>query len=154
MKIRKARTRDIDELSKLFSAYLKEEEGFVNVGVWDRKKDKKSVVKFIKTFLKKRNKTILVADNGKLVGFLFVTFEKMPEIFEIKLFAVLNKLYVLPNFRGKKISSKLKNEFFMLCKKKEVGAIYLHVAVNNKVSKIYKKWGLEDEYMMMVKKLK
>ena len=116
---------------------------------------KKDLIKHCKEHIRKRNEVLLVAEDGdKIIGFLLGSIKKRPSIFKLKRIGHLDELYVNRRYRGKGISSKLKDEFFKWLKKKEIKYVNLDViTLNKKAIKIYKKWGFNDHLIDMVRKL-
>ena len=81
--------------------------------------------------------------NGKSVGHMVVSIKKNFPIFEMEHYGRINTVYIKKDFRGKGISSKLKDEAFKWFKSKNINRVSLNVSSDNKQALVaYKKWGL------------
>ena len=159
MKIRKATKKDISEIINLlkeYEKYMYKIDNSKNPWIKRKKNIDKIIEKDILQVIKSKNDDIVVAEIDKsLVGFIWFSKEKPNWIHKIKSTGKINYMFVLPKFRGKSISSKLKNETLKWFKKNQVKWIGLNVHNNNpKSHKIYKKWGFEDYEIEMWKSLK
>jgi len=76
----------------------------------------------------------------------------MEKIMRTKKICSLKELYVIPEYRGKKIASKLMREMCKLAREK-TNVFTFHVSPNNKKAiTIYEKWSFRPSYLCMVKK--
>ncbi len=161
MKIRKAINEDVDELVKLYILYNKDLEKITpkRNQYFNKKKVtynfeiKKSITKTLKD---KSSIILIVEENGKLVGTVsgWVTEIKSDLFNDTTKFGYLQYLFVLPKYRNKGLSSKLKNKLFDWFKEKGCNFIRLDVASTNPAIKAYEKWGFEVDSLKMIKQLK
>jgi ribosomal protein S18 acetylase RimI-like enzyme len=98
---------------------------------------------------------ILVAEHEeKIIGFIkFITLENRPLESDIKC-SLLSLMYVVPEFRRKRIASELMNRVFEYVKSKGVTHVRLNVLTSNiPAMNLYKKMGFQDYSIIMRKKL-
>ena len=98
---------------------------------------------------------ILVAEHEeKIIGFIkFITLENRPLESDIKC-SLLSLMYVVPEFRRKRIASELMNRVFEYVKSKGVTHVRLNVlTLNIPAMNLYKKMGFQDYSIIMRKKL-
>ena len=99
---------------------------------------------------------ILVAEHEeKIIGFIkFITLENRALESDIKC-SLLSLMYVVPEFRRKRIASELMNRVFEYVKSKGVTHVRLNVLTSNiPAMNLYKKMGFQDYSIIMRKKLK
>ena len=97
-----------------------------------------------------------VAENeGKLVGVMLGTTNSDYEYFKKQNYADLCVLYILPEFQGMGIASRLKEKFLDFIKEKGYKKFVIGVLKdNNKARKVYEKWGGKlDEYSSFITKV-
>lgn len=155
IEVRKASMQDIKQLVKLSTLYEKEEGRIAGRNdVWRTKQDKKLIAKDISEWIRGKNNYFLVAvDKNKIIGFFKATIFRMPKIMKTKKICSLKELYVLPEYRSKKIASKLMDKIYKLARKK-TRVFSIHLSPNNKKAlAIYSKWDFKPSYLCMVKKI-
>ena len=94
-------------------------------------------------------------DNSKVVGVMLGTTNSDYEHFKSQGYADLCVLYVLPEYQGQGIASKLKEIFLDFAKEKGYDKFVIGVLKeNHKARLIYEKWGGKlDEYASFITKL-
>ena len=154
IKIRKATKKDIPQLAKLSIEFAREHPQKQPFR-WTLKR--KEHEKTIKGFLKQNRRVIFVAEDektGKLVGLLITSMWVMPYVNIIKKIANVEDLFVIKKYRGKGISSQLKDASFKWARAKGAKYVALFVSMaNKKAIKVYRKWQFANLYFYMVKKL-
>jgi len=95
-----------------------------------------------------RGTIILAYENSKVVGYICGTIEE--DTYEKT--GHIGEVFVLKEFRGKGISTALKDEFLSFLKKKEILVCRIDVNPDNPAQESYKKWGFKiDKYRMSLK---
>jgi len=160
--VRKATLKDvkiIDDLSSVFIRYHDEVVLKSNPQLkphLTKKKNSSNIFKkFVVKNIKSRNGLVLIAeDDEKPIGYSLSYIKDNIPIFAIEKIGYLSDLYVDKKYRGKKISSKFKDEVFKWLKKKGIKHVSICAYVNNPLAlKIYKKWGFFDYHMELRMKL-
>ncbi|PIU75640.1 hypothetical protein COS75_03205 [Candidatus Pacearchaeota archaeon CG06_land_8_20_14_3_00_35_12] len=155
IKIRKATKKDIPQIIRLCIEFAREQPQKQPFR-WTLKR--KEHEKTIKGFLKQSRRAIFVAEDreakGKLVGLLITSMWVMPYVNIIKKIANVEDLFVIKKYRGKGISSQLKDASFKWARAKGAKYVSLFVSMaNKKAIKVYRKWQFAHRYLYMVKKL-
>jgi ribosomal protein S18 acetylase RimI-like enzyme len=91
---------------------------------------------------------IILAIEGEILGHI------IGEIVEsnYERFGEITEIFVKKEYRGRHISTKLKNEFIEFLKLKKVNLCRIDVNPNNPAQNIYKKWGFKvDKYRMSLR---
>jgi len=149
--IRKAKLKDINsildlEKNLLNSAYeIMNEFTPENLIDFDLKEDyEKFLINYIKGRIFSKNDAIFIAEkDGKAVGHMIISKKKSYPIFKMEYYGRINTVFIKKEFRGKNISTKLKNEAINWFKKKGINRVSLNVLPDNKRAiESYKKWGL------------
>lgn len=134
MKITKATTQHLAELTKLFNGYRV---------FYKQESDLEATEKFLKARLENEESIILIAlDDGENgLGFtqLYPTFSSV----SMQRFYILNDLYVLPTLRGQGIGESLLNAAKNLAKTNNWKGLALETATDNPAQKLYEKLGWE-----------
>jgi GNAT superfamily N-acetyltransferase len=162
MIIRKAKLKDapaVLELWKEFMGYQAEmlaEKDYRMKPHLEKKKNAPEIFfKYLNKCLKSKDYLVNVAeDKGKLVGYNLLGIKNNVPIFRIEKTGHFHDLFVKKEYRGKKISSMLKEEAVKWFKKK--GVKYLSIDVysgNEHAHNIYKKWGFFDYHIGMRKRI-
>ncbi|MEW6295223.1 MAG: GNAT family N-acetyltransferase [Candidatus Diapherotrites archaeon] len=111
--------------------------------------------KFLKKNLKSKNSAVFLAEmDGMPAGYTLIFIKENIPIYKLEKFGYISDLFVKKEFRGKNISSKLKEKAIEWFKKK--GLKHASIALwsdNTKAHSIYKKWGFFDQHIEMRKKL-
>jgi GNAT superfamily N-acetyltransferase len=148
--IRKAKVKDIDVIVNFEKKLIKSADDIMNNYCPKHCVDyrlKKDYGEILSTYIKGRiyskNDAVFIAElNGKPVGHMIISIKKSHPIFKMERYGRINTVYIEEGFRGKGISSKLKNEAFQWFKKKGIHRVSLNVVLENeKALRAYKKWG-------------
>ena len=110
----------------------------------------KKSVKFIKDeFNEYLKQIILLSIEGKeLAGYLIGQIEK--KLYEK--YGYIIEVFTKKKFRGRKISTKLKNNFLEVLRGKGINLCRVEVKPDNPAQKVYKKWGFKiDKHRMRLK---
>ena len=160
MIIRKARLKDVETLISAWKEFVSEHDSIV-IGKSPEKEKRRRLIKgfvekkkrdFQKRIRSKNSIVFLAVKNNEIIGFSINTIKKYDELFKLKQYGYMDDLYVKPEFRGKKVSSQLKEEAIKWFKEKGMKHASLGFnSENSKAHKIYKKWGFCDEYTEMMK---
>lgn len=150
MKIRKAKVKDFPEYYRLFRLIIRTHEeiflnGFLLEMVSLTKDHKKYLKKEFRQYIYSKNKTLLFAEeNNKIIGLIGGTIAKYPKYYKANKEGFVDSLYVIKEFRGKRISTQLKNQLFSWFKEKKMKYVGLEVLDKNyHAQKIYQKWGFK-----------
>ena len=161
MKIRKATKKDFEEMweievedRKYHKKITDKKYSLLNKGNID-KKAKLEFIRWRKEDLKDKNKILLVAEDGEVMGHLKGSFSKWDWSDNPPKIITLNSIGVLSKYRKKGIATKLIKKLEEYAKKKDVKFISLgHWIKNNIAHELYKKNKFEDFRLKMVKELK
>ena len=87
---------------------------------------------------------IFIAEfNGEVVGHMIISVKKNFPIFKMKYYGRINTVFIKKEFRGKNISSKLKDEAINWFKRKGINRVSLNVdPYNKRTINVYNTWGL------------
>lgn len=99
---------------------------------------------FIRGRIFSKNDAIFIAEfDGEVIGHMIISIKKNFPIFKMNHYGRINTVFIKKEFRGKNISSKLKDEAINWFKKKGINRVSLNVDPNNKRAiNAYNKWGL------------
>ncbi len=150
MKIRKARKSDLKEYLKL---KRQEEKDYSEITKQKITYPKDNVMKkeFDKNLSSKSCLILVVEENKNLIGYMHGTFFKNA----YSNGGYIEDIFVLKEFRKKKIATKLINEFIKILKQKKYKRIQLSVnSKNTRAIKLYKKLGFELYHYDFKKELK
>jgi len=102
-----------------------------------------------------KNATIFIAEfEGTIAGYCLITLKKTILIFKIEKMGYVSDLFVKEEFRGKEVSSKLKEEAFRWFREK--GITHTSICVdpyNDQALSIYRKWGYREFMVEMRMKI-
>jgi len=147
MIVRKARINDVPEivnLGVLLVSTFKDEYGSKFLEYLKKKPNYKDMLdEYFSKKIRSRNAVIHVAeDNGKVVGYSLSYLAKEVPIYLIDMTGYLSDIYVLPEYRGKGISSMLKDAAFDWFRKKDLTHASIKTySINEKAKSIYRHWG-------------
>jgi GNAT superfamily N-acetyltransferase len=132
MKITKATTEHLPELTKLFDAYRV---------FYEQESDFAAAEKFLKERLEKDESIIYIAldNDGKGLGFtqLYPTFSSV----SMQQFYILNDLFVVPEIREKGIGESLLKMAQNISKANNWKGLALETATDNPAQKLYERLG-------------
>ena len=144
MKIRKGKTSDLKELYSILNKAPELAVGGVKETY--SKQWIKSVLSKNKT-----NLVLIMEDKREIIGFLISHY-----LIDVRQ-AILNDIYVKPNYRDRGVASKLFNEYKKIIRKLGINLITGLVLINNKkIQKFNKKWGFKrgNKFYFYYKRLK
>ncbi len=162
MIVRKALVEDIPEILKLAGFLVnstKTEHWTEDAAYLEQEEKKPDYLENLKEFFLKKihseNALLLVCETeGKLVGYSLCYIAKEMPIYVIDKTGYLSDLYILPEYRGKGISTKFKDAAFDWFKKKGITHASVKTRIVNKKSKeIYKHWGFFEYSVSFRKKI-
>ncbi|PKM92454.1 MAG: hypothetical protein CVU81_00340 [Euryarchaeota archaeon HGW-Euryarchaeota-1] len=148
--IRKIKEKDISIFLDLWKQFIKDHKNIVVKGNFLLKPHittKKNILDIFKPYLQKiiasKNSTIFLAEfEGKLVGFILLKIYPNNPLFKLDYLGTIDDLFVKKEFRGRGISSKLKDVAIVWFKKKGVAYLSVGAFADNPASlAIYEKWG-------------
>lgn len=160
MLIRKAKLSDVNKILIIWKEFIKEH-SYIIIDKSPFKKNRRELVKdyykyyekWLKNSIRSKNGFVVIVEEfGKIIGFSLCRIKKYDKLFTLRKYGSINDIYVIPNYRGKNISSLLKNEAIKWFKSNNIKHISLSVSAENIIpQKIYKKWGFSNEYIDMWK---
>jgi len=149
--IRKAKLKDINQILNFEKEILDYASNILNefnpkalVDISLRDDFEKILFDYIRGRIFSKNDTIFIAElHGEVIGHMIISVKKNFPIFKMKNYGRINTVFIKKEFRGKNISSKLKDEAINWFKKKGIDRVSLNVDPNNKRAiNAYKAWGL------------
>jgi GNAT superfamily N-acetyltransferase len=156
MNIRKAVTKDIDQLSELILDFYKEGEIIEPVIGGLNKSAKKYFRDYLKETINSKEAVIFVFEKNNIIGFIIGCVKKNEPFFKIKVFSKLTDFYVIPSERRKGIGDQLLKQFLYWSKKRKATHIFLGTLSKNKLTtKMYENKGFfefEKEYWKKINK--
>ena len=154
--IRKATTKDLDDILRLnFSLFKKEYKDFdksLNMK-WTYSKDGKT---YFKNRITKKDGFLEIAEHkGRVVGYLAGGFSKGAE-YRIKAkHAEAENMLIDKRYRGSGLGAKLMKDFIKWCKQNKVNYISVEASAGNKQAiQFYRYFGFKDYNLTLEKKLK
>ncbi|MDD2385237.1 MAG: GNAT family N-acetyltransferase [Bacteroidales bacterium] len=144
MKIRKAKQKDIEQLTKYGNILLKQHSKIDPYFTPIENADK-IYRKFLESSLNSENKLLLVAEkNEKLLGYAVAEIQTRSPIFKISKNGYINDVFVLEEFRKLGIATKFLLELKKWFKAKDIIYIELSVLANNEIGKkTWEKFGFD-----------
>lgn len=92
--------------------------------------------------------TVFAIVDSKIIGYLSGIIEE--DMYEM--FGHIGEVFVSKEFKGKGISTKLKDKFLEFLKSKNINLCRIDVNPDNPAQEAYKKWGFKiDKYRMSLK---
>lgn len=158
--IRKAKTKDVDEISglqdKLIEYHHKLRKG--EIEPWEElvSSHKDLWKEFAKTAIRSYKKVIFVAvdNDNKIVGYTAGMIKKNIPIFKIKKLGYINDLFVIKKYRNKGIAEKLLKTIEKWFKSKNIKYVEVSADTKNKLGqKVWHKFGFEDCRLNMMKEI-
>lgn len=145
MKIRKAKPKDIEQVTEYGVSLLKQHYDFDSYFA-PAKNVHEVYQKFFKSCIHAKNRNLLIAEeNGKIVGYAVGELGSRPPVFKIRKFGFISDVFVEKKFRKQGISKQFLLELKKWFKSKNLKHIELTVHVKNEVGKkAWGKYGFED----------
>lgn len=143
--IRKAKIKDLDEVSRLAVKLLKYHERFDKYHT-PSKDAKKAFYKYFKAAVYSAKKELLVAEkNDNIIGFALGEIKKAPPVLKVKEYGLIDTIYILPYYRKKKLAKKFLEWLFLWFKSKKMKYVNLYVHPKNQIGlKAWEKYGFKD----------
>ncbi len=143
--IRKAKIKDLEEVSKLALKLLKYHARFDKCHT-PAKDAKKVYHKYFKSAVYSPKKELLVAEkNKKIIGFALGGIKKTSSLLKINECGLVDTIYILPHYRKKKLSKKFLDWLFSWFKSKKIKYVNLYVHPKNEIGlKVWGKYGFKD----------
>ena len=138
--IRKARIEDIDVLNKLFQKLLEYERENYD----DNIKEDLNINSYFNNKINKEDDIILVAEeNNEIIGYIYSNVDSDNKI-KKELEANISSLYIIDEYRNKKIGTMLIDKTINLLKEKNVKYVYIENLKDNECAKyLYQKLGFK-----------
>lgn len=160
VEIRRATEKDFEPYFKLYKEFAVYDKKinpryFHRHLAWD--KNAKKIIKknFLRNIRRIVYRVFVAADNGKIIGFVEGSIFKRSRYYKLKKTGFIEELFITKKYRGKGISSKLRDKLFDWFKSKGVTDFSLNVYYANKPTiNIYKKWKFKPYAIFMFKKVK
>jgi ribosomal protein S18 acetylase RimI-like enzyme len=162
MIIRAAKLRDAPAVLELWQEFMKyHAEDLIKkdkrlMPHLEKKKDAPMLFfKYLKNCLRSKEHLVVVAeDNKKLVAYSLLEIKKNIPIFKAEKIGHFHDLFVKKEYRGKRISSMLKEKGIAWFKKNKIKYLSIQVYNDNEhAHNIYKKWGFFDFHIEMRRKI-
>ncbi|MFA5369090.1 MAG: GNAT family N-acetyltransferase [Candidatus Paceibacterota bacterium] len=132
MEIKKAKIKNLDEITNLSSASAMFHEKLTPYYILN--KDFKTILKkSLKKNIYSSNSLILVAEeNNEIVGYLLAFKINRPEMFSIKKTGLISDIFIKENYRKRGIGELLAKESFNWFKKSKIKTIEINIESKNK----------------------
>ncbi len=154
-KIRKARLSDAEDLAKLYFQFWEPHKNVDPLLEFEKKLTLNNQIKAAKKDIKKRDNHILVADNGKVIGFIEFFIKKNDKLFKIKKYGYLNSATTLEEHRGKGVAKALSIEALKFLKNKRIKYVRANVYNSNEIAmKTWIKVGFKPQSTFLMKRIK
>jgi len=154
MNIRKADLDDIKTIVRIWNEFIEEHSKRVEsknpkLKGMNLRSEQSCLLyeKFVENNISSDNAAVFIAetDKGQMIGYIHAMIKDEIPVFELKRYGYIADLYVAKDFRGKGISSMLKDEIFSWFRDNELEyASVGFFADNDDAHDIYNKWGFFD----------
>lgn len=157
MTVRNARLEDVFIILELWKEFIAEQDELVfkenpQIEPYFRKylRKRKNAANLFKAFIQENIRSddvlVLIAEvKGEPVGFSLTIIQNTIPIFVVEKIGAISDLFIKKHFRGRGLSSQLKNETIKWLKKKDITHVTITVNADNKhAHEIYKEWGFLD----------
>lgn len=156
VKIQKATTKNFKELQELCQELVKKE-----YKEYDRLLDldwtfgKKGIKYFTDALTKENSCTFIAIVDNKIIGYLVGCITKGENYRILPKLAELDSIFVVKEYQGQGIGSKLYNAFIKWCKSKNVKMTRVEASAQNKQGiSFYRKNGFKDYTLTLENKIK
>ncbi|MFC1810855.1 GNAT family N-acetyltransferase [Patescibacteria group bacterium] len=155
IKIRKAKLDDIKTMQKFMYLLMQDEyEMFdpTNKITWAKSQ---ACADYFEMRIENNNSyALIVEDNGKPIGYLSGEVRTAPKYRTLKKIGEIGDMFILEQYRNKKIGTKLIKEFIKWAKKRKAQKLMVHAfAHNNKALRFYRRHGFDDYTMILESKI-
>lgn len=156
--VRKANIKDVDILIRLWIRFMKVHDAAVlkrNPQLRPHTRLSNNAIlifrKFISTQIRSKNALVSIAQAGdKPVGYALTFIKKNIPVFDMDRLGYISDMYVAPEYQGKGVSSRLKDEAFKWLREKKMKYVSLVVYADNEhAHEVYKNWGFFDQSIEM-----
>jgi ribosomal protein S18 acetylase RimI-like enzyme len=138
MEIRKAKQDDFDKYSTIKEEFLKE----YSLSSQSKEFIYKEFLEFLKSAI------FIAIEKEEIVGYISGEIENN-EYWKV---GYISEIFITNSWKGKGISTKLKDAFLDFLKTKGITTCKIDVNPNNPAKNIYEKWGFKvDKYRMSLK---
>jgi ribosomal protein S18 acetylase RimI-like enzyme len=153
MIIRKAKEKDLEELSSLQERLMKYHSKFDRY--YSVMKGRKDLRDFIRKCLRSRRYAIFVAEDSKgIVGFIQGNIVERPKFFKNRRIGGIGSGFILEKYRGRGINKMLTDRLFEWFLSKGIRYVELSVDIRNSLAiKAWKKCGFEGFQVRMKKEI-
>ncbi|MBI4149887.1 GNAT family N-acetyltransferase [Candidatus Woesearchaeota archaeon] len=159
--IRKAKIKDVDAIVSMWHGLRLHHQRLVRRDkmrqAWNQpaKDAAPRFTKWVKKWIRSPQGCVLLGEvNGKPAGYSLNYIKDGIPVYAIKKLGYISDLYVKPEYRGKGVSSRLKDATFQWFKKKDIKYVEIGFHTENqKAHRIYKKWGFADYITQMRRRL-
>lgn len=140
MIVRKAKKEDANMLDRLFAKLLENERFYYDENI----KENITMSGFFEKRIDKENEIIFVAEeSNKIVGYIY-GYINIDNKIKIELEANIDSLFVIEEYRNKKIGTKLINAFIEEVKNKNCKYIFIdNKYLNKRAAKLYNNLGFD-----------
>ncbi|MEA3559287.1 MAG: GNAT family N-acetyltransferase [Candidatus Thermoplasmatota archaeon] len=150
MHVRKARSDDLEDLLKLWNAFMEDQRELGRKDGKDRlqrMKDNAPEIAhgfFLNTIRSPNGLLLVIEDDEKTKGYMLSRINKNIPVFENDLVGYVSDIYLEPELRGKGAASRLWEQTLDWFEKKEVKEISLKVLrYNTGAFDVYEHWGFQ-----------
>ena len=160
--VRKASLKDVPTILQLWKEYMRYHDEIIikkntklKPHLIRKKNAANNFIRYIKKNIRSKNAMAYLAEvNGKPAGYCLISIRKNTPIYKLEKIGYINELFVRKEFRGRRISSKFRDEAIKWFKKRGMKYILLEVMSDNKFAhSIYGKWGFFDYHIEMRMKI-
>ncbi len=157
MTVRNARLEDVSSIVELWKEFMAEHDELVfkenpQIEPYIRKylKKRENAASLFKAFIQENIRSddalVLITEvEGEPVRFSLALIQNTIPIFVVEKIGAISDLFIKKSFRGRGLSSQLKNETIKWLKKKNIAHATITVYADNKHAReIYKEWDFQD----------
>lgn len=153
MEIRLARKEDCEKITKElwvpFMEYCSKLDDFSEV----EKRAEQIFYTHLRDFITHKENAILIAEeNGKLIGYAKITKTKRPPVYKKKEMGEITDLFVLPEYRKKRVGLKLVKASENWFRKRNLKLAWIKVHATNELGTLF--WEKNNYTNYMIEKIK
>ncbi len=153
--IRRANKKDEQEITKCWIALMNFHVRFNRKSNLKKKDYVARYRKYLRKRMKSKNAAVFVAEcNSRIAGHAMVHLNKLPSIYLLDKEGYVDELFVRASGRGNGVGTLLLEECEKWSRKKKLHWLSLNSHVKNAVAvAIYKKYGLAEHHLKLIKSL-